>query len=212
MRAAVACAIVALASHAAAAPLPADTIAKLCNDAEGPEHCGRLIEAEQQKRLPGLIVRDGRTLRVSLFPNGSVAFTDVETSSGGTSFSFWDYLSEINAAVIWRTVDDTSGFILLQRTTGKQAALPSEPALSPDRQRFATADFCATRCENALAVWRVDRDGARRELEWRPGERWIDAAVRWKDAQTLVVEYTPEGETEAKTLERKLADPSWSKR
>ncbi len=34
---------------------------------EGPAHCGRLVEAEQLKALPNLAVRDGDTLRVSLF-------------------------------------------------------------------------------------------------------------------------------------------------
>lgn len=212
-RAALVGALAALAARCAfAAPLSADTIAKLCHDAEGPEHCGRLIEAEQLKRLPGLALRDGKALRITLFPAGSATFTDVDTRSGGTSYSLWDYFSEINAAVLWTTIDDDSSFILLQRVSGKQTPLPSEPVLSPDRQRLATADFCASRCENLLVVWRVERDGARRELEWRPPATWTDAGVRWKDAQTLVVEFTPEGASEARTLERKLGDAGWSRR
>ena len=65
------CAVAARALPAAGAvPLPADEIAKLCADAEGPAHCGRLVEAQQLKRLPGLAVRDGDTLRDRALPVG----------------------------------------------------------------------------------------------------------------------------------------------
>ena len=200
----------AAATHAVP-PTPAD-IARLCAEAEGPAHCGRLVEAEQLKRLPGLATRDGNRLRVTLFPSGTTDFSDVDAPSGGASYALWDYLNELNAAVLWTTKDDDTAFLLLQRTTGRQTPLPAEPIVSPDRQRIATADFCPTRCENRLAVWRVSREGVRRELEWASTEPWSDASVRWKDADTLVVEYTREGESEARTLERRLADPGWSRR
>jgi hypothetical protein len=200
----------AVAAHAVP-PTPAD-IARLCAEAEGPAHCGRLVEAEQLKRLPGLATRDGDRLRLTLFPSGTTEFADVDTPSGGSSYALWDYINELNAAVLWTTKDDATAFLLVQRTTGRQTTLPAEPIVSPDRQRLATADFCPTRCENRLAVWRVSREGVRRELEWTPAEPWSDASVRWKDADTLVVEYTRDGESEPRTLERKLAEPGWSRR
>lgn len=194
---------------AAAVPLPAEEIAKLCHDAEGPGHCMRLVEAEQLKRLPGLAVRDGNTLRVTLFPKGETTFVDVDTLSGGTSHALWDYVNELNAVVLWTMRDDDAGFLLLQRATGRRTSLPAEPFVSPDRQRLVTADFCETRCENRLAVWRVSREGVTREVEWKPAEPWVDAGVKWKDASTLVVEYTPVGASASKTLERKLGDAGW---
>jgi hypothetical protein len=213
MRVAQACCAVAawVAASAHALPLAHAEIAKLCGEAEGPAHCGRLVEAEQLKRLPGLAARDGDTLRLALFPSGSVRFTDVDTPGGGSSYALWDYINEINAAVLWTTKDDDTGFLLVQRTTGRQTPLPAEPVLAPDRQRIATADFCPTRCENKLVVWRVSRDGVSRELEWRSNEPWTDATVRWKNADTVVVEYTRDGASEAQTLERKLLDPGWSR-
>ena len=201
-----------LATVAAAASLSPADLTKLCTQAEGLAHCGRLVEAEQLKRLAGLATRDGDTLRVSLFPTGSVTFTDVDRPSGGASYALWDHFSAIDATVLYTTKDDSAGFLLLQRTTGRQTPLPGEPVLSPDRQRFATADFCEARCENRLAVWRVTREGARREAEWKPPDAWSDAAVRWKDAGTLVVDYTPAGAGEARTLERKLGDADWTRR
>ena len=205
--------IVALATFSAslanAAPLSQAELTKLCSEAEGVAHCGRLVEAEQLKRLPGLAVREGNTLRVTLFPTGNVTFTDVDTPSGGSSFALWDHYSAINATLLFTTKDDDAGFVLLQRATGKQTPLPSEPALAPDRQRFATADFCETRCENRLVVWRIARDGVSREVEWKPADAWADAAVRWQDPTTLVVEYTPVGASEPKTLERKLGEAGW---
>ena len=206
--------IVALATivpfHAQALPLSQAEVTKLCSDAEGLAHCGRLVEAEQLKRLPGLAVREGNTLRVSMFPSGNVSFTDVDSLAGGSSFALWDHFSAINATLLFTTKDDDARFILLQRATGKQTLLPSEPALAPDRERLATADFCEARCENRLVLWRISRDGAYREAEWKPAEVWTDAAVRWKDPSTIVVEYTPSGASDAKTLERTLREPGWT--
>ncbi len=196
-------------SLAHAVPLSPAEVTKLCNEVEGLAQCGRLVEAEQLKRLPGLAVREGSTLRVTLYPTGSVTFTDIDTRSGGSSFAFWDHFSSIDATLLYTTKDDDASFVLLQRATGKQTPLPSEPVLAPDRQRFATADFCETRCENRLVVWRIRRDGAHREAEWKPADSWSDAAVRWQDPSTLVVEYTPVGASEPKTLERKLGEAGW---
>jgi hypothetical protein len=211
MRAVVAAAALAIlaARSAAAVPLAAEEITKLCTDAEGPSHCMRLVEAQQLKRLPGLATRDGNTLRVTLFPKGATTFEDVDTLSGGTSYALWDYISELNAVVLWTMRDDDAGFLLLQRATGRRTPLPAEPVLGPDRQRFATADFCEARCENRLVVWRVTRESVAREAEWQPAEPWADAGVRWKDADTLVVEHTPVGAPAGKTLERRLGEPGW---
>jgi hypothetical protein len=195
-----------------ALPPTADEIAKLCTDAEGPAHCMRMVEAQQLKRLPGLATRDGNQLRVTLFPNGSTTFDDVDTLSGGTSYALWDYVNELNAVVLWTMRDDTAGFVLLQRAGGRRTPLPAEPVLSPDRQRFATADFCEARCENRLTVWRVSREGVQREADWQPAQTWSDAGVKWKDPDTLVVEATPAGGGPGTTVERRLGDPGWVRR
>ena len=67
-------------SGSEAAPLTPAQVTKLCGEAEGPAHCGRLVEAEQLKRLPGLAVREGNSLRVALFPAGNVTFCLLYTS------------------------------------------------------------------------------------------------------------------------------------
>lgn len=197
-------------STSQALPLTSAEITRLCGEAEGLTHCGRLVEAEQLKRIPGLAMRDGSALRITLFPSGQVTFMDVDTASGGSSFSLWDHFNAINASLVFATRDDDASFVLLQRDTGKQTPLPSEPAIAPDRQRLATADFCESRCENRLVVWRISPTGVVREAEWRPPQPWADAAVRWQDATTLVVEYTLPGASESRTLERKLGDPGWA--
>lgn len=197
---------------ALAVPLTTDEIAKLCTDAEGPAHCMRLVEAQQLKRLPGLATRDGQRLVVTLFPSGTTTFEDVDTLTGGTSYALYDYVNELNAVVLWTQRDDDAGFLLLQRATGRRTPLPAEPIVAPDRQRIAVADFCPTRCENLLSVWRVTRDGVMREADWKPVEAWDDAGVRWKSAAVLIVDYTPAGASEAKTLERKLDEPGWTRR
>jgi len=197
------------AAAARAAPMTPQEVAAICAEAEGPAHCGRLVEAVQLKRLPGLATRDGAALAVSLYPAGTETFTDTEALNGGRTYSLWDVVNEINAVVLYTTDGDGIGFLLLQRTTGRRTALPGEPKVSPDRQRLAVADFCATRCTNELTVWRVARDGVRKESAWSPSAAWDDATASWKGTDTLVVEYTAAGAAKPATLERRLADTGW---
>jgi hypothetical protein len=35
--------------------------------------------------------------------------------------------------------------------------------------------------------------------------------VQWKDAETLVLEFTPAGNDKARTLERRLTDTGWQR-
>jgi len=203
--------LLATLSPLAAAPLGPEELAALCAGAEGPAHCGRRVEEVQLKRLPNLAVRDGATLRLSLYPAGTASFADTEATNGGRSYSLWDYLDPINAVLLYTTDGDAVTFTLLQRSNGRRIELPTEPVLAPDRQRLATADFCPSQCVNELAVWRVTRDGVRKELAWKPGEAWSDAGAKWKSAETLVVEYTLAGSGRAGVVERRLTDPGWQR-
>jgi hypothetical protein len=72
-----------------------------------------------------------------------------------------------------------------------------------------TADICATQCSNEIAVWRIAREGIRKELVWSPGAAWTDAVAKWKDAATLSFEYA--GNDGTGTAERTLDDPSWKR-
>jgi hypothetical protein len=211
LRAAAALAAATFVAAAAAAPVTPEELATLCAGAEDTAHCGRLVEAEQMKRLPHLATRDGLELRVTLYPTGMATFTDVEAAADGRSHSLWDFISEINAVVLYTTVGEHVTFTLLQRTTANKVELPAEPKVAPDRQRLVTADFCAMRCVNELAVWRIARDGIVRESYWKPAEAWTDAVATWKDANTIRVEYTAVGASAPKTLDRRLTDPGWSR-
>ena len=192
-----------------AAPVTPARVTELCAQAEGPAHCGRLIEADQLKALPNLATRDGGTLKVLLFPSGTREFIDVDSLRGATTWSLWDYWSPVNVAVLFTTDIDRMGYAVLQRSTGQVTALPAEPSLSPDRQRFAVADFCRANCDNEVSVWRIARDGIRKEYGWKPEANWSDVTVQWKDAETLAIEYTPTGSDKARTLERRLTDAEW---
>jgi hypothetical protein len=206
---AVALAALLSASIAGAVPLTAEELAKVCGQADDSAHCGRLVEEVQLPRLPNLAVRDKAELRVSLYPSGVATFTDTETLHGGRSYSLWDFMSEINAVVLYVTDGDDASFTLLQRTTGRKFDLPSDPKLSPDRRRLVTADFCERHCVNELALWRVTKDGVHKELSWRPRETWADAVATWKDAQTILIDHALAGSDKRATLTRKLADTDW---
>ncbi len=194
---------------ACAAPVTPARIAELCTQAESPAHCGRLIEAEQLKALPNLAIRDGKLLKVLLFPSGNRDFVDVDTLQGGTTWSLWDYWSTPNIVLLFTTHDDHLGYTLLQRATGQITTLPGEPTLSPDRQRLAIADFCREDCDNEVSVWRISREGVRRELAWKPDAEWSDVTLQWKGEATLSIEYTPKGDDKVHTLERRLSDAGW---
>ena len=196
---------------AQAAPLTRAEIEATCTGAEDAAHCGRLIEALQLPRLPGLARRNGNGLIVSLFPSGSKTFTDSDDPVNGRSYSLWDYFDAINSVVLYVTIGDNANFALLQRATGRLVDLPAEPRLSPDRQRFAVADVCAQYCSNEIAVWRVTRDGFRKELRWTPAAAWSDAGVTWRDADTLTIEFDVDPAGAPSTIARKLTDPSWTR-
>jgi hypothetical protein len=196
---------------AAAARLTPADIAEICTNADGSAHCGRLIEAVQLRRLPGLARREGDALLVSLYPAGMTTFTDVDDPVSGRSYSLWDSLDSINAILVYTTTNEATSFTLLQRTTNRRVDLPAEPQLSPDRQRLVTADICAKGCSNEIAVWRVSKDDVRKELAWSPVPAWIDGLATWKNADTLTIEYTVAGQQSDSTLERKLSDPAWKR-
>jgi len=203
------CCCAPLASHGV--PLSNAEIGEICAPAEDAAHCGRLIEQAQLKRLPGLARRDGDTLSVSLFPGGTTTFTDSDDPQKPRSYSLWDYLDSINAVLLYTRVGEKTTFTLLQRPTNRRYELPTEPQLSPDRQWLATADICGPPCTNEIAIWRIARDGIRKELVWSPDTNWIDASARWKNADTLLIDYSVAGSAATATLERKLGDASWKR-
>ncbi len=201
--------VAALAAVAHAVPLTPEELAKVCAQADDSSHCGRLVEEVQLKRLPSLATRDGLSLKVSLFPSGSVTFADTEAVNGGRSYSLWDYVNEINAVVLYTTDGDDVTFTVLQRATGRKTELPADPKVSPDRARLVTADFCDKRCVNEVAVWRVTRDGIRKEWTWKPGEAWSDAVAGWKNSEIVTIEFSIAGAQARTRAERRLGDASW---
>jgi hypothetical protein len=207
-RAALAGALIASAA-ATALPLSLDEIAGLCSSGPGPENCARRIEAVQLTRLPDLAKRDGATLIVSLYPAGTTSFADADVRGGLRTYSLYDYVSEINAVVLYVTEGAQSSFVLLQRAGGRRTDLPADPYLSPDRQSLATADFCAERCTNEIALWRITRDGVHKTHAFRPREQWTDAVATWKDAGTLAIEYTPAGQQMARVMDARISDADW---
>jgi hypothetical protein len=204
------CTPLAVPGVTCAAQLSDAEIGEICAQAEDAAHCGRLVEEAQLKRLPNLARREGNALVISLFPTGVATFADSDDPVAGRSYSLWDYLDGINAVLVYMTAGDKASFTLLTRSNNRRYELPTEPQLSPDRQRLVTADVCQTQCSKEIAVWRITPESLRKELIWNAGE-WADATAKWKDAETLAIEYSVDGTTAAGTIERKLSDPRWKR-
>ncbi|MCC7327934.1 MAG: hypothetical protein IT521_14155 [Burkholderiales bacterium] len=202
--------VVAATLAQSAAPTP-ERVLELCVGVEGPAHCGRRIEAEQLKSLPNLAVRDGDTLKVSLYPSGTREFVDTHPIGNERGYALWDYWSPVNAVVLLVTSGEATSFALLQRATGNLTTLPAEPVLAPDRQRLVVADFCSRQCANELSVWRIARDGVRRELWFKPPAAWSDVTATWKNGDTLTLSYTLPGEEARRSVERKLSAADWQR-
>ena len=197
------------ATFALAAPPTNAELEEICAQAEDAAHCGRLVEAMQLKRLPNLARREGGVLSVSLYPSGTAAFTDSDDVVNGRTYSLWDYLDGLNAVLLYTTAGEATTFTLVQRTTNRRVELPTEPQVAPDRQRLVTADVCETHCSNEISIWRITREGIRKELAWSPAAAWIDAGAKWKDADTLSIEYTTVNG--GGKVERTLGDSSWKR-
>ncbi len=210
MRTSLAVLLLLLAAAVQAAPISRERMMELCASVEGPAHCARIIEAEQLKQLPDLAKRDGDTLTIKLFPSGTRVLADTLAANNEKSYALWDYWSPVNTAVLFVAAGEDVSYAVLQRTTGQLTALPAEPLLAPDRQRLAVADFCSRNCTNEVSVWRISRDGVRKELTYKPPADWSDVTVAWKDGDTLLLQYDPPA-GERKTVERKLAAGDWKR-
>ena len=200
--------VMASVAASAAPPTPAD-IATLCAAAEDQSHCGRLVEAWQMARLPGLASRNGDELRVALYPSGTATFRDEVRIAGAQTFALWDALDRINGVLLFTTDGDRSGYLLLLRGNGRQVRLPAEPALSPDRQFLVTADFCASGCDNEVALWRVSREDVRKDRVLRPEGAWSDVIATWQGSERIAVEFQRPGSDAVQRLELTLGDPRW---
>ena len=198
--------IASIPTPAFAAPPTPEAIIKACDEADSASQCERVLEREQLKQFPGLATRNGPALRIATNP-GTPA---VELKDSGNPddesadfkwHSFWDYWAPSKIAIVSVTTRDADHFLVMQLDRAMQVKVPSEPILSPDARRFLVSDFCDKGCGNQIQMWRLDGMRAVREKTFKPRERWYETDVSWRDASTLVIEYSVAGPR------RRLADP-----
>ena len=189
-----------------AAPPTPEAIMKACDEADSASQCERVLEREQLKQFPGLATRNGPSLRITTNPGmPAVELRDSgnpdDESADFKWHSFWDYWAPSKIAIVSVTTRDADHFLVMQLDRAMQVKVPSEPILSPDSQRFFVTDFCDKGCGNQVQMWKLDRTRAVREKTFKPRERWYEVDASWRDASTLVIEYSVAGPR------RRLADP-----
>jgi len=209
LRFALVLAMAACSLHARAGSLTPAQVGALCANAEDMSHCGRLIEEQQLKRFAGIASRDGDALRVTLYPRGDVVFRDLVRPTAVESYTLWDVMPEINAVVVFVNQGDRSSYALLMRANGRQFRLPAEPALAPDKQSIVTADFCASGCDNEVALWRVTRDDVRKERMFQAVVPWSDVTAEWSGPDTVTIEYVVEGQAQRQQMQLARGDARW---
>jgi hypothetical protein len=47
--------------------------------------------------------------------------------------------------------------------------------------------------------------------QWRPPADWTDASATWRGDGRIAIDYSSSSEGASRTIERRLADPSWQK-
>ena len=206
-------ALVTLASSLClhASPIARADLVALCADAEGPAQCGRLVEGRQLRKFGKLAERDGDELRLTLDAYGLSKFHDIVNLKGTRTYALWDYLEPVDTFVLFTTIDDRTGFLLVQRHGGDEYRLPSEPIMAPDNRHFVTADFCAQGCENEVALWRIAVNGVRKEATSKPEAAWSDVNVTWRGPNEIAFDYSTAGDSAPRTMTRRLDDPTWKK-
>lgn len=223
--------VVALAaggSAAYAAALTSPAILRICAEADGAQHCERLIEMQQMKQFPGIAVRDGALLRLGPRVGArAIELRDTDDPDSANpaaafrSYALWDYWPQRKMAIVSVTARERDFFLLVDLERGTQTRVAAEPYLAPDALRFVVGDLCDSECGNVIEIWRFDPDRLVREKTFKPLEKWYDAEVKWRDAATVLFEYsiaTPEprfnaaGErilVKAKPRLMKLSDWAW---
>lgn len=197
--------LMAASDEAGSAAFAPKEVADICSQAEDRQHCGRLIEKRQLVRYPDLGARDGDTLTLRLQGGGTWSFTDTETESRAV----WGYLPESDAVVLLTLRGEKVGFGVLLRASGTETDVANAPVSSPDATLLATADFCEQVCENEIAVWRIVDGRLEKDRFYRPRTQWLDVAVQWKDANTLLVERRTAVLATPQVFEFRLTDPGW---
>ncbi len=199
--------ICAVISATALASPSSKDIEELCAIADGPQHCGRLIEKSVLHRFPKLAERQGDRLEITLPRGKNLTFEDQETAAHYRYYSLWTFFPNIDYAVLFVQQEKNSRYLLISMRNGQRFELAADPLLSPDQRRLATADVCAQQCSGEIALWQVQGDRIRKERSWQAKSDWLDADLQWKDASTLVVSYRI-GSAD-KLYELKLSDPGW---
>jgi hypothetical protein len=208
---AIASLVAAGSMNAWAAPISRAELTSLCIEAEDAAQCGRLVEQRQLRALSRIVERDGNELRVSLSPFGLTIFRDSANVRGTRSYAVWDYVEDLDTLVLFTTNGDRSGFMLVQRRGGGEYGLPAEPVFSPDREHFVTVDVCPRECDNEITLWRIGRESVAKVAQWRPPADWTDASATWRGDGRIAIDYSSSSEGASRTIERRLADPSWQK-
>jgi len=172
----------------------------------------RIKRHEQSARRVGEILelklRDGAWIKLE---NNSDPNAKVEEA---INYTFLDYIDQIRCYSISVTYYESSGYLLVSATDGKQYFLDASPILSPKHDRFVTTSFCDFLCRHRLQIWKVGDDGLREETSIVPELLWARAIASWDGDDRIRIErelYEPAGaeEPKQKTVYLQKTQDTW---
>lgn len=146
--------------------------------------CSRHIESNLAKQHPGLFKRTGKALRISLRNGKTKILRDFEQGDDVKAFSLTEYFPDNGYGVIDIALYEGHNLQMISLRDGKLTNTGGYPVLSPDKKRFAVAEFGSVYDYGVLAVYRISEKGLIREYSTRSFD-WGYGNVKWRSSTSF---------------------------
>lgn len=156
-------------------------------------------EASRMQKYASAVSRKGDSLIITC-TNNTVKYivnNNDEESNAFASYTFLKDMPEINQWLLMATYYEAYGYMLIDKTSGDSTVLYGMPVVSPDKKHILTfnQDLEANFTFNGFQLFEMQHAapiliGTKELYTWGPDQ------VKWKDANTLLVQQAKSALTE----------------